>query len=229
MTSENFIKICKKYAKENNKWLHPNNLEAILPFYRSFKKYCIDNLRNEDDVDSIFDWLEENRYSPDLMIENPNAINKGNDLTDGYRILILGQLRHEINPVTPIRRGHEKELIEEINAKIKEIVGYDTFFHQGGNHIEFKDKKQNDLYVIEWHFDPNYKENNIVKRVCAELGITQRELAERMDIPESTVARWKSGNLPRLAELYLNELLENIDLKSKLEAIRQAHKIISKL
>ena len=83
--------------------------------------------------------------------------------------------------------------------------------------------------MIEWHFDPNYKENNIVKRVCTELGITQRELADRMEIPESTVARWKSGDLPRLAELYLKALLENIDLKSKLEAIRQAHEIISKL
>lgn len=70
---------------------------------------------------------------------------------------------------------------------------------------------------------------NIVKRVCKELGITQRELAERMDIPESTVARWKGGDLPRLAELYLNALLENIELKSKLEAIKKAHEIISNL
>ena len=229
MTSENFIKICKKYAKENNKWLHPTNLEAILPFYQRFKKYCIENLRNEDDEDSVFDRLEDNRHTPDLMIHHPNAIDKGNDPTNGYKILILGQLRYEINPVTPIRRDNTKELIKEINAKIKEIVGYDTFFHEGDNHIEFKDKKQNVLYVIEWHFDPNYKENNIVKRVCVELGITQRELAERMEIPESTVARWKSGDLPRLAELYLNALLENIDLKSKLEVIRQAHKTISKL
>ena len=70
---------------------------------------------------------------------------------------------------------------------------------------------------------------NIVKSVCKELGITQRELAERMDIPESTVARWKGGDLPRLAELYLNALLENIELKSKLEAIKKAHEIVSKL
>jgi hypothetical protein len=70
---------------------------------------------------------------------------------------------------------------------------------------------------------------NIVKRVCKELGITQRELAERMDIPESTVARWKGGDLPRLAELYLNALLENIELKSKLEAIKKAHEIVSNL
>lgn len=73
------------------------------------------------------------------------------------------------------------------------------------------------------------EKDNIVKRVCAELGITQRELAERIDIPESTIARWKSGDIPRLADLYLNALLENLDLKTKLEAIKQAHEIISKL
>lgn len=72
-------------------------------------------------------------------------------------------------------------------------------------------------------------DDNIVKRVCKELNITQRELAERMDIPESTVARWKGGDLPRLAELYLNALLENIELKSKLETIKKAHEIVSNL
>lgn len=71
--------------------------------------------------------------------------------------------------------------------------------------------------------------DNIVKKVCRELGITQRELAERMEIPESTIARWKSGDLPRLAELYLNVLLENVELKNKLETIKKAHEIISKL
>lgn len=70
---------------------------------------------------------------------------------------------------------------------------------------------------------------NIVKRVCRELNITQRELAERIEIPESTIARWKGGDLPRLAELYLNALLENVELKSKLETIKKAHEIVSKL
>ena len=70
---------------------------------------------------------------------------------------------------------------------------------------------------------------NIVKKVCRELNITQRELAERMEIPESTIARWKSGDIPRLAELYLNALLENIEIKAKLETIKKAHEIISKL
>lgn len=72
-------------------------------------------------------------------------------------------------------------------------------------------------------------DENIVKKVCKELNITQRELAERMEIPESTIARWKSGDVPRLAELYLSALLENIELKSKLETIKKAHEIITKL
>ncbi|EAH9113327.1 XRE family transcriptional regulator [Campylobacter jejuni] len=72
-------------------------------------------------------------------------------------------------------------------------------------------------------------EENIVKKVCKELNITQRQLSEMLEIPESTIARWKSGDLPRLAELFLKTMLENIELKRKLETIKKAHKIISEL
>ncbi|HEF3891100.1 TPA: helix-turn-helix transcriptional regulator [Campylobacter jejuni] len=74
----------------------------------------------------------------------------------------------------------------------------------------------------------NTKEN-IVKKVCKELNITQRQLSEMLEIPESTIARWKSGDLPRLTELFLKTMLENIELKRKLETIKKAHKIISEL
>ena len=69
----------------------------------------------------------------------------------------------------------------------------------------------------------------LIKEVCQKLNITQRQLGEMLEIPESTIARWKGGDLPRLAELYLKALLENIELKSKLETIKKAHKIISEL
>ncbi len=83
---------------------------------------------------------------------------------------------------------------------------------------------------IQNNFHERYEiDDNMVKITTSELDITQRELAERMDMPESTVARWKGGDLPRLAELYLNALLENIELKSKLETIKKAHEIVSNL
>jgi DNA-binding XRE family transcriptional regulator len=38
------------------------------------------------------------------------------------------------------------------------------------------------------------KENiNIVKKVCKELGVTQKELAKQMDIHEETVSKWSRG------------------------------------
>ncbi|RQD66681.1 XRE family transcriptional regulator [Campylobacter hepaticus] len=70
---------------------------------------------------------------------------------------------------------------------------------------------------------------NIIKQVCKELNITQRQLSEMLQIPESTIARWKNGNLPRLTELFLKTMLENIELKRKLETIKKAHQIISEL
>lgn len=218
MTNENFIRICKKYAKENYKWLNPDNLKAITPFYQRFKKFCNENLRNEDDEDSVYDWLEEDRHNPNIMIDNPNANFIGHDPIDGHKILVLGKLKDDITPKTQIKRGNEKELINEINSKIKEILGYDTFFHEGNNHIEFRDKKGNDLYVIEWHFDPNYKEDNIVKRVCKELGITQRELAERIGMSADSLRTLSAkGQISTQAEAAINLVLENENLKKELE------------
>ena len=228
MTNENFIRICKKYAKENYKWLNPDNLKAITPFYQRFKKFCNENLRNEDDEDSVYDWLEEDRHNPNIMIDNPNANFIGHDPIDGHKILVLGKLKDDITPKTQIKRGNEKELINEINSKIKEILGYDTFFHEGNNHIEFRDKKGNDLYVIEWHFDPNYKEENIVKRVCKELGITQRELADRIGMSADSLNNAVNQNkISKMAETAINLVLEVETLKkelSKYENLKSALK-----
>ncbi|WP_258031429.1 helix-turn-helix domain-containing protein [Campylobacter concisus] len=230
MTNENFIRICKKYAKENYKWLNPDNLKAITPFYQRFKKFCNENLRNEDDEDSVYDWLEEGRHNPNIMIDNPNANFIGHDPIDGHKILVLGKLKDDITPKTQIKRGNEKELINEINSKIKEILGYDTFFHEGNNHIEFRDKKGNDLYVIEWHFDPNYKEDNIVKRVCKELNITQRELAEIIKVNAGTPAQWVSkGEVPPTYQYLLELMLENKHLKEKIAKLTAFKELLNEI
>lgn len=230
MTNENFIRICKKYAKENYKWLNPDNLKAITPFYQRFKKFCNENLRNEDDEDSVYDWLEEDRHNPNIMIDNPNANFIGHDPIDGHKILVLGKLKDDITPKTQIKRGNEKELINEINSKIKEILGYDTFFHEGNNHIEFRDKKGNDLYVIEWHFDPNYKEDNIVKRVCKELNITQRELAEIIKVNAGTPAQWVSkGEVPPTYQYLLELMLENKHLKEKIAKLTAFKELLNEI
>ncbi|MFK0391608.1 helix-turn-helix domain-containing protein [Campylobacter jejuni] len=151
------------------------------------------------------------------------------DSTTNERIVINGTLKDKILLSNEIKRGNEKKIINEILPQITNILGFQPFCHEGGNHIIFKNPKTDEnLYCIEWHFAINAEEN-IVKKVCKELNITQRQLSEMLEIPESTIARWKSGDLPRLTELFLKTMLENIELKRKLETIKKAHKIITDL
>lgn len=141
-------------------------------------------------------------------------------------VIVSGKYVDKIKLDTEPKYSNYTKIEEELTQKVSALYGSPVAPSKGGNkHIEFKSENGDELYVVEWHFE----KQNIVKRVCKELGITQRELAERMDIPESTIARWKNGDIPRLADLYLNALLENVDLKTKLEAIKKAHKIMSSL
>lgn len=71
-------------------------------------------------------------------------------------------------------------------------------------------------------------ENNIVKLTCKELGITQKELAQKLDVPQPTMARWQGGEIPKMAKLALELLLENQELKNDMKILKQAHNILNK-
>jgi len=59
-------------------------------------------------------------------------------------------------------------------------------------------------------------QENIVKKVCKELGITQKELAKIMGINEGTPAQWSSkGNISQWAINFMNILIENKKCKEK--------------
>ncbi|MBR6612710.1 MAG: hypothetical protein IKK93_10835 [Campylobacter sp.] len=228
MTNEEFVAICKQYQEEYCKWLHPDNLKAITPLYKKYKKFCIENLLNEDDESSVYDWLNQNTNNPDIMIDSLNAKFIGHDPVDKHKIIILGEYKDSIKLKTQIKRGNEKQLIEEIKQQIKDIIGYDPFYHEGGNHIEFKDNNKV-LYAIEWHFDPKY-EQNIIKQTCKELQITQRELAEIIKVNDGTVRQWSSkGDVMPNVEVTLNLLLENHKLKSQLDKIKGFAELLAEI
>ena len=85
--------------------------------------------------------------------------------------------------------------------------------------------------VLEWI--SNYERqfinigSNIVKTTCKELGITQKELAKRLDVSPASVSDWAKGNIPKMAKMYLELLLETKDLKEKFEILKKAQKILS--
>lgn len=98
--------------------------------------------------------------------------------------------------------------------------------------------------VVKWTLEGVYKlfdkivktkerskmaEENIVKRVCKELNITQAELGRQLDIPASTINTWASGKIPKMAEVALTLMLENKQQKEILEAIKKARDFIGRI
>lgn len=69
------------------------------------------------------------------------------------------------------------------------------------------------------------EEQNIVKKVCAELGITQKELAEKFGISTSAISQWNE-DIPKTAQVALELLIENKKLKDDLNIIKKAHEIL---
>lgn len=68
-------------------------------------------------------------------------------------------------------------------------------------------------------------EQNIVKKVCLELGITQKELAEKFGISTSAISQWNE-DIPKTAQVALELLIENKKLKDDLSIIKKAHEIL---
>lgn len=71
-------------------------------------------------------------------------------------------------------------------------------------------------------------DDNIVKRVCKELGITQRELAERMGVSQGMPSKWamEATPPPQWAIVSMNLLLENERMKAKLEKLKDFQSLI---
>ena len=68
---------------------------------------------------------------------------------------------------------------------------------------------------------------NIVKKVCAELNITQRERAERMGVHQNMPAKWSSGDEPSQMAINFMELLINHEkTKRQLDKFKQGFALI---
>jgi len=60
------------------------------------------------------------------------------------------------------------------------------------------------------------KEENLVKKTCRELGINQKELAEKIGMSPHTITRWNKDGLDKTGQTLLKGLIYEkkfIDLK----------------
>ena len=71
-------------------------------------------------------------------------------------------------------------------------------------------------------------ELNIVKQTCQILNISQKELANKLDVKPSAVSNWVNGDIPKMVQLALELILENKELKDDFDILKKAHKILSK-
>ena len=122
----------------------------------------------------------------------------------------VDKIKLDIEP----KRSNYTELEKELIQKVSALYGTHVSPSNGGvNHIEFKAENGDDLYVVEWH----YEKQNIVKRVCKELGITQRELADRIGMSADSLNVAVSNNkISKMTEAAVNLVLEVETLKKEL-------------
>jgi len=61
---------------------------------------------------------------------------------------------------------------------------------------------------------------NIIKNVCSELNITQRELSEKIGSAEATIRNWSAGKeVPKWALKSMDLLIENKKNKEIVDAL----------
>ena len=73
-------------------------------------------------------------------------------------------------------------------------------------------------------------DDNIVKRVCKELGITQRELAEIIKVNPGTPAQWVTkGEVPPTYQYLLELMLENKHLKEKIAKLTAFKELLDEI
>jgi hypothetical protein len=93
-------------------------------------------------------------------------------------VIVSGKYIDKIKLDTEPKYSNYTKIEEELTKKVSALYGSPIRpSRSGGKHIVLKTENGDELYVVEWHFE----KQNIVKRVCKELGITQRELAERIN------------------------------------------------
>ena len=142
-------------------------------------------------------------------------------------VIVSGKYVNKIKLDTEPKYSNYTELEKELTQKVSALYGSPISpSKSGGRHIVLKTENGDELYVLKWH----YEKQNIVKRVCKELGITQRELAEILKVNEGTVRQWSSkGEVMPNVEVTLNLLLENHQLKMRLDKIKGFAELIQEL
>ena len=142
-------------------------------------------------------------------------------------VIVSGKYVDKIKIDTEPKYSNYTKIKEELTQKVSALYGSPVTPSNGGaRHIELKSENGDELYVLKWH----YEKQNIVKRVCKELNITQRELAEIIKVNAGTPAQWVSkGEVPPTYQYLLELMLENKHLKEKIAKLTAFKELLNEI
>ncbi|MDD5360459.1 MAG: helix-turn-helix transcriptional regulator [Sulfurovaceae bacterium] len=72
-------------------------------------------------------------------------------------------------------------------------------------------------------------QKNIVKQVCDEFDITQKDLSDILDVPQSTISRWQAGEIPKMAQLALEQMIKIKTLEQHLENVKKFYTTLKEI
>lgn len=142
------------------------------------------------------------------------------------------------NQFIEICNKYLKDKKKKFNTKYENEIGF-LYASFKKYCLEFFLNENEEKHIFEWLSNANYsyelitedleEETNIVKKVCTELGITQKELAEIMKINDVTVRNWSSkGQIPDSSIAFMELILENQKIIKENQEMKQALSILKK-
>ena len=93
-----------------------------------------------------------------------------------------------------------QDVVKRLNSRDWMVSAIDVIEWLGANEEKVVEEEP-ELTLIRTPHKKNKKKSNIVKGVCSGLGITQKEPAKILEVPEGTVSSWAVKNeIPRLGK-----------------------------
>ena len=129
-------------------------------------------------------------------------------------VIVSGKYVDKIKLDTEPKYSNYTKIEEELTQKVSALYGSPISPSKSGcRHIVLKTENGDELYVVEWH----YEKQNIVKRVCKELGLTYKQLGEAIGLSEGSIKRLAtSDEINTQAVKSCEMLLEIKNLKEQL-------------
>lgn len=139
--------------------------------------------------------------------ENDEPIYKESTIESYLLAHYLGNKKDLLNDVISIFHD-DKHSGNMMTVNTRKTKG--TFWYPASNCEEIENFEDDAPNAVGFIFQIDYLQENIVKKVCTELGITQKELAEKLGASEGTVRNWSSSNeLPQWALNFIETLIEH--------------------